>query len=90
MHLADTFIQSDLYNSGYTFFVSICSLEIEPMTFCAANAMLFQPLKCLKAKFEHFKEPSANPLPFIVYCLNSEYFNTHTLALFTSILCASI
>ncbi len=36
MHLADTFIQSD-----YTFFVSMCSLGIEPTTFCVANAMLY-------------------------------------------------
>ncbi len=43
MHLADAFIQSDLL-SGYTFFfffISMCSLGIEPTTFCAANAMLY-------------------------------------------------
>ncbi len=28
-------------HSGYTFFVSMCSLGIEPTTFCAANAMLY-------------------------------------------------
>ncbi len=33
MHLADAFIQSDLVYSGYTFFVSMCSLGIEPTTF---------------------------------------------------------
>ncbi len=31
-HLADVFIQSDLH-SGYNFFVSMCSLGIEPTTF---------------------------------------------------------
>ncbi len=48
MHLADTFIQSDLQSdwiqsdSGYTFFYQyVCSLGIEPTTFCAANAMLY-------------------------------------------------
>ncbi len=36
MHLADAFIQS------YTFFYQyVCSLGIEPTTFCAANAMLY-------------------------------------------------
>ncbi len=34
-HLADVFI-----HSGYTFFC-MCSLGIEPMTFCAANAVLY-------------------------------------------------
>ncbi len=33
MHLADALIQSDLVYSGYTFFVSMCSLGIEPTTF---------------------------------------------------------
>ncbi len=34
MHLADTFIQSDLVHSGYTFFCQyMCSLGIEPTTF---------------------------------------------------------
>ncbi len=33
MHLADSFIQSDLQYKGYTFFVSMCSLGIEPTTF---------------------------------------------------------
>ncbi len=27
-------------HSGYTFFLFVCSLSIEPTTFCAANAML--------------------------------------------------
>ncbi len=36
--LADAFIQSDLVQSGYTFFVSMCSLGIEH-NLCAANAM---------------------------------------------------
>ncbi len=41
-HLADAFIQSDLQlHSGNTcFFISMCSLGIEPKTFCAADAML--------------------------------------------------
>ncbi len=36
MHLADAFIQSDLY-SGYTFlfYQYVCSLGIVPTTFCA-------------------------------------------------------
>ncbi len=34
LHLPDAFIQSNLSNSGYTcFFVSMCSLGIEPTTF---------------------------------------------------------
>ncbi len=43
MHLADAFIQSDLQlHSGYTFFCQyVCSLGIEPTTFCAADAMLY-------------------------------------------------
>ncbi len=42
MHLADTFIQSDLQCIQAThFIVSMCSLGIEPTTFCAANAMLY-------------------------------------------------
>ncbi len=41
MHLADAFIQSDLQlHSGYTFSL-VCSLGIEPTTFCAADAMLY-------------------------------------------------
>ncbi len=37
MHLADAFIQSDL---GYTLFCQfVCSLGIEPTTFCIANAI---------------------------------------------------
>ncbi len=39
MNLADDFIQSDY--SGYTFFISMCSLGFEPLTFCTANAMLY-------------------------------------------------
>ncbi len=40
--LADTFIQSDLqYIQAIHFFVSMCSLGIEPTTFCAADAMLY-------------------------------------------------
>ncbi len=39
MHLPDAFIQCD---SGYTIFGQyVCSLGIEPMTFCAANTMLY-------------------------------------------------
>ncbi len=42
IHLADAFIQSDLQlYSGYTFFISMCSLGIEPTTFCAADAMRY-------------------------------------------------
>ncbi len=40
MHLADAFIQSHLH-SGFTYFQYVCSLGIEHMTFCAANAMLY-------------------------------------------------
>ncbi len=41
--LMDVFIQSDLQlHSGYTFFNQyVCSLGIEPTTFCAADAMLY-------------------------------------------------
>ncbi len=42
MHLADAFIQSDLQlHSGYTVFISICYLGIQPTTFCTADAMLY-------------------------------------------------
>ncbi len=43
MHLADAFIQSDLLyiQAIRFFFVCVCSLGIEPTTFCAANAMLY-------------------------------------------------
>ncbi len=43
MHLADAFIQSDLqYIQAIHFFYQyVCSLGIEPTTFCAANAMLY-------------------------------------------------
>ncbi len=43
MHLADVFIQSDLLElfSKYNFFQFVCSLGIEPTTFCAANAKLY-------------------------------------------------
>ncbi len=43
MHLADTFIQSDLQlHSGYTFFNQyVCSLGIELTTFCAADAIIY-------------------------------------------------
>ncbi len=36
MHLADAFIEFGLY----IFCQYVCSLGIEPTTFCAANAML--------------------------------------------------
>ncbi len=40
--LADAFIQSDLHCiQAIHFFMSVCSLGIEPTTFCAANAMLY-------------------------------------------------
>ncbi len=43
LHLADAFIQSDLlYIQAIHFFNEyVCSLGIEPTTFCAANAMLY-------------------------------------------------
>ncbi len=43
MHLADTFIQSDLQciQAIFFFYQYVCSLGIEPTTFCAANAMLY-------------------------------------------------
>ncbi len=43
MHLADCCIQSDLQcNQAIHFFCQyVCSLGIEPTTFCAANAMLY-------------------------------------------------
>ncbi len=42
MHLADAFIQSDLqYIQVMHFYQYMCSLGIEPTTFCAANIMLY-------------------------------------------------
>ncbi len=42
MHLADTFIQSDLQCIQVIhFWQYVCSLGIEPTNFCAANAMLY-------------------------------------------------
>ncbi len=43
MHLADAFIQSDLQciQDLICFFQYVCSLGIEPTTFCGANAMLY-------------------------------------------------
>ncbi len=42
MHLADAFIQSDLQCIMVIHFCQyMCSLGIEPTTFCAANAMLY-------------------------------------------------
>ncbi len=43
MHLADTFIQSDLQciQVIHLFYQYVCSLGIEPTTFCAANTMLY-------------------------------------------------
>ncbi len=43
-HLADAFIQSDLQciqDIIFFFHQYVCSLGIEPTTFCAANAMLY-------------------------------------------------
>ncbi len=40
MHLADAFIQSDL-QAIHIFYQCVCSLGIEPTTFCAVNAMLY-------------------------------------------------
>ncbi len=43
MHLADAFIQSDLQyiQAIHVFYHYVCSLGIEPTTFCGANAMLY-------------------------------------------------
>ncbi len=42
LHLADAFIQSDLQCiQTIHFYQYVCSLGIEPTTFCAANAMLY-------------------------------------------------
>ncbi len=45
MHLADAFIQTDLQCIQtiifFLFYQYVCSLGIEPMIFCAANAMLY-------------------------------------------------
>ncbi len=43
LHLSDTFIQSDLQciQAIHFFYQYVCSLGIEPTTFCAANAMLY-------------------------------------------------
>ncbi len=41
MHLADAFIQSDLQCIQVKHVLYVCSLGIEPTTFCAANAMLY-------------------------------------------------
>ncbi len=43
MHLADAFIQSDLQciQAILYFYQYVCSLGIEPTTFCAANAMFY-------------------------------------------------
>ncbi len=42
MYLADAFIQSDLQCIQVIHFCQyVCSLGIEPTTFCAANAMLY-------------------------------------------------
>ncbi len=50
MHLADAFIQS--YNFFYQY---LCSLGIEPTTFCAANAMLYDQLAdeqmCIRSNY---------------------------------------
>ncbi len=43
MHLADAFIQSDLQciQDIIFFYQYVCSLGIEPTTFCTANTMLY-------------------------------------------------
>ncbi len=43
MHLADAFIQSDLQciQAIHFFYQNVCFLEIEPTTFCAADAMFY-------------------------------------------------
>ncbi len=41
MHLADAFVQSDLQYIQAINVLSVCSLGIEPTTFCAANTMLY-------------------------------------------------
>ncbi len=41
-HFADAFIQSDLQCiQAISYFHYVCSLGVEPITFCAANAMLY-------------------------------------------------
>ncbi len=40
MYLADAFIQSNLQRIQAKHLLSVCSLGIEPTTFCAADAML--------------------------------------------------
>ncbi len=41
MHLADAFIQSNLHSNYTVICQYVCSLGIEPTTFCAANALLY-------------------------------------------------
>ncbi len=41
-HLADAFIQSDLQCIQAILFFFMCSLDIEPTTFCTAKAMLYR------------------------------------------------
>ncbi len=41
MYLADAFIQSNLQRIQVLHLLSVCSLGIEPTTFCAADAMLY-------------------------------------------------
>ncbi len=43
MHLADAFIQTFIFTGAFRLYISlyVCSLGIEPRTFSAANAMLY-------------------------------------------------
>ncbi len=45
MHLADTFIQSDLQYIQVIHFLSLCVFPGNWTPFCAANAMLSEPLE---------------------------------------------
>ncbi len=47
MHLADAFIQKATYRAFglYIFTQYMCSLGIEPTTFCAANTMVYHLAK---------------------------------------------
>ncbi len=53
MHLADTFLQSDLQFIQAMHFLYVCSLGIEPTTFCTANAMLYHWATWTLCKYTH-------------------------------------
>ncbi len=57
MHLADAFIQSDLQlHSGIHLNQYVCSLGIEPTTFCAADAMLYHWATLEHSLWEHLPQ----------------------------------